>query len=158
MRTNDPAQAFLDGQPTQGDSPWTMIRRWIAPPRPGKGKRAWLAFVLGFLLGPIGIGLYLRSVLDALLLLCVNIVLFTIGGDGITLFTWVVGGVWGFGRVWLDSREPVVTSDNPESPQTTEQSKRHHHRRSEAVHGGPSRSVLALTCLTREPTGCRMSV
>jgi hypothetical protein len=120
MRTNDPTQAFHDVQPTQDDSPWTTIQRWIAPTRPGKGKRAWLAFVLGFLLGPIGIGLYLRSVLDALLLLCVNIVLFTIGGDGITLLTWVVGGVWGFGRVWLDSREPVVTSENPESPQTTE--------------------------------------
>lgn len=120
MRTNDPTQASHDVQPTDGDTPWAMIQRWIAPTRPGKGKRAWLAFIFGFLFGPIGIGLYLRSVMDALLLLCVDIMLLTVGGDGIVLFTWVAGGLWGYVRVKIDSREPITTSETPDSPQAPE--------------------------------------
>lgn len=114
MRINEDTHAVHSARQVHDNMPGTNPRRWIAPSRPGRGKKPWLAFALGFLLGPVGIGLYLRSLMDALLLLCIDLALFTIGGDDIAPIMWLVGGFWGFVRVRIDSRNQssIAGDDN----------------------------------------------
>lgn len=92
------------------------VTPWIAPERPGRGKRAGLAFAWGFLLGAIGIAIYLRSLADGLLLLCLLMLLYALLGDACFPVLWLVAGLWGVVRVKLDSREPIGASDAPPPP------------------------------------------
>lgn len=120
MRINEDTHAVHSARQVHDTMPGTNPRRWITPSHPGRGKKPWLAFALGFLLGPVGIGLYLRSLMDALLLLCIDLVLFTIGGDDIAPIMWLVGGLWGFVRVRIDSREPAEVIESSETPSHSE--------------------------------------
>lgn len=68
-------------------------------PAVGEGKSAFLAFVLGVLFGPFGVGIYLKSWMDFFVLLAIVVfgAMFTVG-IGAPVF-WIVCGVWGAVRV-----------------------------------------------------------
>lgn len=116
MRINEENHAVHNAREVRDTMPGTSLCQWILPSHPGRGKKPWLAFALGFLLGPIGIGLYLRSLMDALLLLCIDLVLFAIGGNDIAPIMWLVGGLWGFLRVRIDWREPADVNESSQTP------------------------------------------
>lgn len=65
----------------------------------GRGKSMGLAFVVGLLFGPFGVGLYLRSWADFFILLAIVIggSMFTVG-VGAPVF-WILCGAWGAIRV-----------------------------------------------------------
>lgn len=100
------------------------LKGWVAPSYPGYGKKASLAFVLGFLLGPIGIALYFRSIVDGLLVLCINMLLLFVGGDSMNVMvvTWFVAGAWGIGRVILDTRRYLALEKPALSPAPSQSS------------------------------------
>ncbi|MBX3402383.1 MAG: hypothetical protein KF699_03125 [Phycisphaeraceae bacterium] len=68
-------------------------------PPVGKGKSMGLAFIVGLLFGPFGVGLYLRSWADFFILLAIVIggSMFTVG-VGAPVF-WILCGAWGAIRV-----------------------------------------------------------
>ena len=61
-------------------------------------KRPWLAFVLGFLLGGIALGIYFRSWVDLIGPTVIWLVLIATPGDAGFWAGAVVGGLWGFLR------------------------------------------------------------
>jgi hypothetical protein len=68
-------------------------------PSVGAGKSAVLAFLAGVLLGPFGVGFYLRSWLDFTVLLALVLVgAFMTVGIGAPVF-WMLCGAWGAMRV-----------------------------------------------------------
>jgi len=97
----------------------SAAKGWIAPRCPGSGKSTGLAFVCGFLLGPIGIGLYLRSLTDALLVLCINVGIYWVIPEPPLLLLSLVGGGWGVARVVLDTRrcDPARASSRTAGPE-----------------------------------------
>jgi hypothetical protein len=68
-------------------------------PKVGEGKNPLIAFCVGFLFGPFGLGLYLQSKIDCI----VPLVLILLGGfftAGIaTPLLWMLCGAWGWVRV-----------------------------------------------------------
>lgn len=92
------------------------VTPWIAPERPGRGKRPGLAFAWGFLLGAIGIAIYLRSLADGLLLFCLLLMLACVMSDAFLPVLWLIAGLWGVVRVKLDSREPAESPSPVEAP------------------------------------------
>lgn len=58
------------------------------------GRNVSMAFVYGFLLGPLGIALVLKSWLDGFLSLAMCILLVLIGPELPPLFLWALYGVW----------------------------------------------------------------
>lgn len=81
----------------------TLVKPWIAPVAPGRGKKPALALCLGFLFGPVGVLLYLRSIADALLLLCLQAAMLVLLGTGYVVLC-IVGGCYALSRVLFDSR------------------------------------------------------
>ena len=88
----------------------------------GEGKNAMVGFMAGFAFGPIGVGLYLRSVSDFVMTLgMVLIGTFMTAGVGAPLF-WVLCGAWAFVRIRNSNKEmprveePKSVVDGP-SPQ-----------------------------------------
>ncbi len=68
-------------------------------PSVGSGKSPLLAFIMGFVFGPLGVGLYLRSPLDGFLSLCMVLIgAFLTVGIGAPVF-WCLCGAWAAVRV-----------------------------------------------------------
>ena len=94
-----------------------IVKRYIDPPNPGKGKSIATAALLAGLFGPIGVGVHLRSL--AQFGWCV------LGGMGLTWLTgWreevalvVTSLIWGPARVWLDNRPVAPIAKHPAEPQ-----------------------------------------
>ncbi|MCC7390152.1 MAG: hypothetical protein IT431_15445 [Phycisphaerales bacterium] len=78
-------------------------RSWINPPHPGRGKSRALGFLLGFMLGVFGVGLYLRSFLDFGLSLAACIILIPFLGGHAEIWLPVFCGLWVVGRIYLDT-------------------------------------------------------
>ena len=88
-------------------------------PPVGRGKSAVMAFVVGVLFGPIGLGMYLRSWGDFFIPL-----ILIIGGSVLTAgvgapFFWILTGAWGAWRVTLANQSSAGPSpsgwrDDPE--------------------------------------------
>jgi hypothetical protein len=73
-------------------------------PRVGAGKSPVAAFVVGFMFGPLGVGLYLKSWPDFFLLLGLILVgSFMTAGLGAPFF-WCLCGFWGAARVARSNR------------------------------------------------------
>lgn len=76
-------------------------------PSVGRGKSAVAAFVIGFMFGPFGLALYLKSWYD----LFIPLVLI-IGGAVVTAgvaapLLWMLTGAWGAWRVVIANRDPI---------------------------------------------------
>jgi hypothetical protein len=68
-------------------------------PSVGAGKNALVAFFAGVVLGPFGVGLYLRSWLDFIVLFGLLVIgSLTTVGVGAPVF-WLLSGAWGYMRV-----------------------------------------------------------
>lgn len=65
----------------------------------GQGKNAMVAFVAGFLFGPIGIGVYLKSGTDFFILLALLILGSVMTGGIAAPLLWILCGAWGWVRV-----------------------------------------------------------
>jgi hypothetical protein len=76
------------------------------PPLAGR-KKPWLAFVLGFLLSGIALGLYFRSGVDLVVPTVVWLVLIATPGDAGFWAGAVFGGLWGILRA-VNSNERLA--------------------------------------------------
>ncbi len=85
-------------------------KTWINPPFPGRGKSAVLGFVIGFFLGPIGVGFFLKSFVDFALSLfaVIALVLFMGASETSQLLGWLLAGLWVVGRIHLDNHRSRV--------------------------------------------------
>jgi hypothetical protein len=77
------------------------------PPLAGR-KKPWLAFVLGFLLGGIALGIYFRSWVDLVVPTVVWLVLIATPGDAGFWAGAAIGGLWGLLRA-VNSNERLAT-------------------------------------------------
>jgi hypothetical protein len=76
-----------------------MFKHSKSMPSVGSGKSAMLAFLMGFLFGPLGVGLYLRSLPDFFLSLALVLIgAFVTVGIGAPVF-WCLCGAWAAVRV-----------------------------------------------------------
>jgi hypothetical protein len=71
-------------------------------------KRPWLAFVLGFLLSGVALGIYFRSWVDLIVPTVVWLVLIVTPGDAGFWAGAVIGGLWGFLRA-INANERLST-------------------------------------------------
>lgn len=95
----------------------TTVKGLHALPPLKKRKSAFLAFVLGFLFGPIGLAIYLQSWLDlGLGLLTILILIIVIPGIGL-LPAWIFAGFYGALRVIYSNRH---FNDSPLVPDAHE--------------------------------------
>lgn len=86
------------------DSLKRTARSWINPPNPGYGKNLVVGFLVGFFTGPIGLAIYLRSLVDfglSLVLCFVVLLVFKTNGE---VLTFVACGLWIAGRIWADTQ------------------------------------------------------
>jgi hypothetical protein len=72
-------------------------------------KNPWLAFVLGFLLSGIGLGIYFRSLVDLSVPTVIWVVLIVTPGDAGFWLGAVIGGLWGLLRA-VNSNERLGAS------------------------------------------------
>lgn len=82
-----------------------QARNWINPKYPGLNKSIPLGFVCGFL-GPIGVGLYLRSFLDFGLSMILSAILIACAGDGpgMEFIPCIACSMWVVGRIAWDAK------------------------------------------------------
>lgn len=91
----------------------TYLKSWINPPHPGRNKSLAVGLLMGFLLGPIGVALYLRSLVEGGL--CVVAVLLVAWLTGLHP-GWigsVVAAAWAVGRILIDSQPPRPPTPEP---------------------------------------------
>lgn len=84
-----------------------------------KGKNPFVGFAVGFLFGPIGVGLYLQSAADfALALAMVLLGAFFTAGIAAPVF-WCLCGAWAFVRIRHSNAAPAQRLDDhrPASPE-----------------------------------------
>ena len=72
-------------------------------------KNPWLAFVLGFLLSGIALGIYFRSWVDLIVPTAIWLVLIATPGDAGFWIGAVIGGVWGLLRA-VNSNERLTAA------------------------------------------------
>ena len=70
-------------------------------------KKPWLAFVLGFLLSGIALGIYFRSWVDLIVPTAIWLVLISTPGDAGFWVGAVIGGLWGLLRA-VNSNERLT--------------------------------------------------
>jgi len=72
-------------------------------------KKPWLAFVLGFLLSGIALGIYFRSWVDLIIPTAIWLALIATPGDAGFWVGAVIGGLWGLLRA-VNSNERLAAS------------------------------------------------
>lgn len=97
------------------DSFKSTLSSWVNPPFPGYGKSPVLGFVLGFLLGPFGIGIFLRSLVDFGLSFGMCMVLVGAFEMKAAPICWVACGVWVVVRIKRDTRRMLEARRSAES-------------------------------------------
>lgn len=91
----------------------------IAPARPANGRRLWIAALAGGFLGPIGTGVYFRSVVECFALLG-PLLLVTSVFPRIPLYAVQVGCAgWAVLRVILDTRLARMEAEGGSTSATT---------------------------------------
>jgi hypothetical protein len=85
----------------------SKMRGWINPPRPGRNKNPAVALLMGFLLGPIGVALYLRSLVDGGLSLVAVMLVMLLTGWSPEWVSAFVGAAWAVGRILYDNQPPA---------------------------------------------------
>ena len=99
----------------QLDSFKSTVSSWVNPPCPGYGKSPVVGFLMGFFLGPIGIGIFLRSVVDfgLSLIMCMALVgAFEIKAAPVC---WIACGVWIVARIKRDTRRMLESRRSAEA-------------------------------------------
>lgn len=95
-------QAFID-----------LIKPFINPRRTGRGKSMIVGFGLGFFLGVIGVGLYLRSLTQLALSLIGVILLMPFENLAFGLLPGIFCGAWVVAKIKLDNRvDPQEATPN----------------------------------------------
>lgn len=92
------------------------VKSWLNPPHPGRNKSPVLALLMGFLLGPIGVALYLRSLAQGGLALIVAVLIALITGWSPEWIGTIVGAAWAVGRVLYDNQPPASPKPDMGSP------------------------------------------
>lgn len=111
----------------------SKLKSWINPPHPGRNKSPVLALLMGFVLGPIGVALYLRSLAQGGLALVVGVLIALITGWSPEWIGTIVGAGWAVGRVLYDNQPPA--SPKPDTASRAPTSPMDH---------GPSQSTVAM--------------
>ena len=83
------------------------LKSWINPPHPGRNKSPALALLMGFLLGPIGVALYFRSLAEGGLSLVAALAVAWLTGLPPEWMGGIVGAAWAVGRVLYDNQPPA---------------------------------------------------
>lgn len=93
---------------------YEAIRPYVMPPHPGRHRNINLAAGLGFLLGPLGVGLYFRSLFDFAAALLAAILLTTVSGIEPSTCGAIAGLLYGVFRVAHDKRGPDEPKPAPQ--------------------------------------------
>ena len=78
-------------------------------PSARSSKNPWLAFVLGFLLSGVALGVYFRSYIDLIVPSAIWVVLIATPGDAGFWIDAIIGGVWGLLRA-VNSNERLTAA------------------------------------------------
>lgn len=82
-----------------------QAKSWLNPPAPGLNKGKAIGFLMGLLLGPLGAGLYLRSLFDFGCSVAVAVVLSWTLGTPPDITGAIVGAAWAVGRISWDTHQ-----------------------------------------------------
>jgi|CXWL01.1.fsa_nt_gi hypothetical protein len=93
----------------------SVVGSWVNPACPGYGKSPVVGFLMGFFLGPIGIGIFLRSVVDFGLSLIMCMALLGAFDFKAAPVCWLACGVWILGRIKLDTRRMLESRSTAET-------------------------------------------
>ena len=95
------------------------IKPYLWPSRPGRGRDRQNARGVGFLLGPLGNGIYFKSAFDGAVSFAITLMLLPFFGLPHWLMSGLVGMIYGAVRVIIDSDLPggkpelVTKADEP---------------------------------------------
>ncbi len=102
-----------------GNIDWSRVldklRPYLNPSHPGRHRNLIIAILIGFFLGPLGIGLYLRSLLDFGLSLMLAVLLIWVFGLDPGYSGTIAGTLWAALRVVHDKHGPQAPTQVPES-------------------------------------------
>ena len=92
-------------------------------PPVAKGKNPLVGFAMGFLFGPFGVGLYLKSWGDFFLTLTIVLVGTFVTGGVAAPVLWCVSGAWAYKRIHDSNKPPSASSagDSAGTPLLTSQ-------------------------------------
>ena len=101
--------------PIHGPGLLDRLMPYLCPRHPGRHRNTILAVLLGFMLGPLGVCLYLRSLLDFLASIAFAILLRRVCGLETIDASTVAGTLWAAGRVIFDKHTgtKTATHDSP---------------------------------------------
>lgn len=97
----------------QLDSLKSITKDWLKPPSGGYSKSPAMGFLIGFFFGPLGVGLFLRSLLDFALslIMCLAVIGLV---DGYTApICWAACGIWVVARMKRDLPQALESRDAP---------------------------------------------
>lgn len=105
---------------------WTTllarIRPYVHPPHPGRGKNILVGVLIGLVLGPIGVGLHLRSLYDFFMIAMVATLATMLLPGRDELVVGIVAALWAATRIVRDthgphdSQGPGAAVENPKPP------------------------------------------
>lgn len=90
------------------------MKSWINPKHAGRNKSPAIGMLMGFLLGPIGVALYFRSLVEGGLSLVAAMAIVWLTGLPPEWMGGIVGAAWAVGRILHDNQPP--TSGKPAMP------------------------------------------
>lgn len=70
------------------------VNSWMKPPASGYGKSPAMGFLVGFAFGPVGVGVFLRSVVDFALSLVMCLIVICLVDSYAGPICWMACGIW----------------------------------------------------------------
>lgn len=91
------------------------MRPYLNPPHPGRGRNNIVGMLVGFLLGPLGVGLYFKSLFD--FAACLALVILTVACVDVdpAFVSGLIGLIWAAARIAHDTPKPPG-GDAPRAP------------------------------------------